>query len=220
MSKNAVAYYRASTRKQKNSIDSQKEIIEQYCYENDINIILKVEEISSGMKKFQNKLSDLLEFLKKEKNLLICSCPDRLTREYAFGKYIVENYDVVFCSNPNMNYETKLNELYFAEKEVKKIRNRTKEILKRLKKNGTKLGNPNASFTLEMRMMAYKAIHEKANKNKNNLLAKEIIKSMLVNTNNYSEIARYLNENNYKTSKNKSFCSTTIRRLIKRYNLK
>ena len=219
MSKTAIVYYRASTSGQKHTIDRQKEIIKEYCTKNGIDIILEVEEICSGMKKYQINLCNLLDVLEKEKCVLICSCPDRLTREYTFGKYIVENYNVIFCSDPSMSHETKLNELYFAEKEVKKIRERTKNILDHLRVNGMKLGNPNAIITKEQRLNSIKSRKEIALKNKNNILAKEIIESMLLKTSNCSEIARYLNEHKYKTSKNKEFCCNTVKRLIKRYNL-
>lgn len=219
MSKNAIAYYRISTNKQRHSINNQKEVIKEYCSENNINIILEVEEVCSGIKKYQNKLSDTLEMLKRENCILVCSCPDRLTREYSFGKHIIENYDVIFCSDPNMDYETKLNELYFAEKEVKKIRERTKNILNRLKTNGVKLGNPNATFTKEQIEKANIVVKERANKNENNLKAKIFVQSLLISTKNYSEIARKLNENGFKTRGNKEFYATTVKRLIKRYNL-
>jgi len=219
MSKTAIVYYRASTSGQKHTIDRQKEIIKEYCTKNGIDIILEVEEICSGMKKYQINLCNLLDVLEKEKCILICSCPDRLTREYTFGKYIVENYNVIFCSDPSMSHETKLNELYFAEKEVKKIRERTKNILNHLKENGVKLGNPNATFTKEQIEKAHIVTKERANKNENNIKAKIFIQSLLISTKNYSEIARKLNENGFKTRKNKEFCCTTVKRLIKRYNL-
>ena len=219
MSKDAIAYYRISTNGQKNSLENQKEIIKKYCCENNTNIILEVEEVCSGMKKYQNKLSDVLEKLKKESCALICSCPDRLTREYSFGKHIVENYNVIFCSDPDMNHESKLNELYFAEKEVKKIRERTKNILNHLKENGVKLGNPNATFTKEQIEKAHIVAKERANKNENNIKAKTFIQKLLTSTKNYSEIARKLNENGFKTRKNKEFCCATVKRLIKRYDL-
>lgn len=219
MSKTAIVYYRASTSGQKHTIDRQKEIIKEYCTKNGIDIILEVEEICSGMKKYQINLCNLLDVLEKEKCVLICSCPDRLTREYTFGKYIVENYNVIFCSDPSMSHETKLNELYFAEKEVKKIRERTKNILNHLKENGVKLGNPNATFTKEQIEKAHIVTKERANKNENNIKAKIFIQSLLISTKNYSEIARKLNENGFKTRKNKEFCCTTVKRLIKRYNL-
>ena len=46
-----------------------------------------------------------------------------------------------------------------------------------------------------------------------------MISSLLKQTKNNSEIARYLNENGFLTSKGKLFTSTQVIRLINRYNL-
>lgn len=216
MTKNMIAYYRASTKHQRHTIEVQKEVVRDYCIKNNIEIILEFEECSSGEKKSQKELCKALNLAEKENYPIICSCPDRLTREYLFGKKICENYDVIFCSNPNMTLSKKLEELYFAEKEVNKIRNRTKEVLKSLKENGVKLGKPNATFTKEMREHAYKVIKENARNNINNIRAfEEISKNKKLNL---TELAIHLNKNGFLTSRGCKFQPTTVKRLLKLYN--
>jgi len=216
----AVAYYRASTPKQKHSINVQKEIVREYCSNNNIELIFEFEEIASGKEKTQIELKNVLQLAKENSCAIISTTVDRLTRDYSFGKNIIENYNTIFCCSPNMSLESKLELLSFAEKERQFISQRTKNILSSLKKNGVKLGNPNAHFTKEMQMMAYKKLSENAENNINNKKASSMIKAMLYKTTNLSEIARELNKNGFVTSRGKQFNSKQVKRIIEKYKLK
>ena len=87
------------------------------------------------------------------------------------------------------------------------------------RKNGYKLGAPNAQFTNEMREKAILINKEKAYNNENNKRAKAMIEILLKNTSNCSKIARTLNENGFVTSHGKQFDCKSVKLIIKRYNL-
>ena len=88
-----------------------------------------------------------------------------------------------------------------------------------LKLKGIKLGAPNAHFTLEQIKSASIARKQIALDNENNMRAKIMIEALLANTSNCSQIARMLNENGFRTSKNSFFDCKAVKRLIERYNL-
>ena len=215
MGKKAIGYYRASTIYQHHTIGVQKELVNNYCNENGIELLSEFEECSSGDKLHQNRLIEALKLAEVERCSIICLCPDRLTREFSFGKEICENYDVIFCSNPNMGLSEKLEELYFAEREVKRIRERTKSVLRTLKRNGVKLGSPNAVITDEMRENSYKARKRIARENINNLNAyKEICENKELNL---TELANHLNEKGFLSSRGCKFQAVTVKRIIELY---
>jgi hypothetical protein len=58
-----------------------------------------------------------------------------------------------------------------------------------------------------------------ADENMNNQRAKCMIESLLASTKNCSEIARILNNNGFRTSKDLLFSSKQVKRIIDRYNL-
>jgi DNA invertase Pin-like site-specific DNA recombinase len=215
----AIGYYRASTLHQKYTINVQREVVRDYCRENDIELIYEFEEIASGIEKKQLNLKKALDLSKMNNCPIICSTIDRLTRDYSFGKRICENYNTIFCYSPSMSIKTKLELLSFAEREKQIISERTRATLKSLKKKGVKLGNPNATFTDEMRANSIASRRKNAQLNENNIKASVKIKELLRETTNLSEIARILNDNGFVTSHGKSFVANQVKRLIKAHNL-
>ena len=91
----------------------------------------------------------------------------------------------------------------------------TKLGLKRAKKRGVNLGNPN-NMTNEGRKKGWKTNSAKAANNKNNLLAICFIKLNMELS--LREIADKLNSNGYKTSRGSCFQATTVKRLINKIN--
>lgn len=106
-----------------------------------------------------------------------------------------------------------------AQQERELISTRTKAALKIKKEQGYKLGRPNASFTNEQINKASIKRKEIAENNENIRRAKLMIAALIKSTKNKSEIARQLNENGFRTAKDKLFDAKAIDRIIKRYSL-
>ena len=210
--KKAIAYYRISTKKQPYGIDVQKEYVHHFCIANNIEIISEFEECVSGKNGIQKELLKALQECKTNNCSIVCTRPDRLTRNINFGLIICQTQDVIFSDFPNLTLEEKIEHFTCASKEVDLISRRTKEALALLKERGVKLGNPNAEFTEEMRQNAYKKRHQQALDAKENKRAYELIKD-LVNL-SYTKKAEYLNSLGLKTVKGYNWSTQGVKRLI------
>ena len=214
--KKLVAYYRVSTNDQSLCISAQKEIVRKYCDFNSAEIISEYEEHESGKRNDRPQLAQALADSVKNDAYLIVAKIDRLTRVAYFGLQLCEKYKIIFCDHPEMG--TLEQSIYFgmAQQERENISQRTKAALDALKKQGVKLGAPNATFTPEMREKAL-------NKRRQNVLSKEANKRayavISVMHGNYSEKARYLNDNGFRTPKGGIWRAQQVRRLIESFQI-
>lgn len=217
-----VAYYRVSTRKQSLGLEAQRSAVLNYISSSDTNVLLaEYSEKESGKNDYREQLYNAIECCRKNNAKLLLAKIDRLSRKVGFIFSLRDSgVDFVALDIPNFNTLSLGIFSTLAQTERELISSRTKNALQELKSKGIKLGNPNAHFTDEMRAKAYMANSAIAQRNKNNKRAVSMILSLLNQTNNNSEIARYLNENGFLTSKGKLFTSTQVIRLINRYNLK
>ena len=151
--KRLVAYYRVSTNDQNLGISAQKEIVRKYCEFNSAEIISEFEEHESGKKNDRQELAKALAESVKNNAYLIVAKIDRLTRVAYFGLQLCEKYKIIFCDHPDMG--TLEQSIYFgmAQQEREYISQRTKAGLAVLKKQGVKLGAPNATFTEKARYL-------------------------------------------------------------------
>jgi len=213
--KKVVAYYRVSTNDQNLGISAQKDIVRRYCEFNDAEIISEYEEHESGKKNDRVQLAKALEESKKNNAYLIVAKIDRLTRVAYFGLQLCEEYRIIFCDHPDMG--TLEQSIYFgmAQQEREYISQRTKAALAALKKQGVKLGAPNATFTQTMREKALVKRHHNTISNEANKRAYAVV-SVMVGDN--SEKARYLNSNGFVTAKGGSWSSYQICRLMKSFS--
>jgi DNA invertase Pin-like site-specific DNA recombinase len=103
--------------------------------------------------------------------------------------------------------------IYFgmAQQEREYISQRTKAALAALKKQGVKLGAPGASFSSEMREKALCKRRQNTLSNEANKRAYAVVSVM---SGNYSEKARYLNNNGFYTAKGGKWRSHQVKRLI------
>lgn len=217
-----VAYYRVSTQKQSLGLDAQRSsVIDYISSKQDVELINEFAEKESG--KFDNRieLNRALSLCKKENATLIIAKLDRLFRKVSFLFNIRDsgiNFIALDC--PDFNTLTLGIFASLAQSERELISQRTKVALAEKKKQGFKLGRPNASIKKEWRELAYHKAKEKAYNNENNKRAKSMIEALLKTTNNKSYIAKVLNNNGFTTSKGCKFSSVQIDRLIKMYKLK
>ena len=225
MEKNSyVSYLRVSTQRQGTSglgLQAQQEIIQKYL--NGCLPVAEFIEVESGRKTDRPKLHEALELCKKKKATLIVAKMDRLSRNVAFTSQLLDSgIEIVFCDFPKANRLVLTIIAAISEYEAGLIRKRTKEALQIKKDQGFKLGKPeNLTNNLEKAITnSKKANAEKANNNPNNRRAVALIKNLINNTSNLSEMARQLNSEGFLTSRGGNFSAKQVSILINRYQLK
>lgn len=215
---NYVAYYRVSTRKQILGLESQRRIVNSFI-ENEENALLigEFEEIESGKCDDREILQEAIKFCQNNNAKLIIAYLDRLSRNVSFIFKLQESkIDFIALDMPSFNLITLSTYAIVSQSYREMISERTKNALAELKNKGVKLGNPNATFTDEMREKAYERKRAIAQSNTNNIRATFVIKELLKSTNNLSEIARILNNNGFKTSRGLLFKAQQVKNLIAR----
>jgi DNA invertase Pin-like site-specific DNA recombinase len=209
--KKVVAYYRVSTNDQNLGIDAQKSIVKQYCDLNSVEIISEYEEHESGKNNHRVQLAIALEETVKTGSYLIVAKIDRLTRVAYFGLQLCEKYKIIFCDHPTMG--TLEQSIYFgmAQQEREYISQRTKAALAALKSKGVKLGAPNAHFTNVQRSMA---LSRRKNNSRNKEANKKAFAIVRIMTGNWTDMAKFLNDNGFKTSKGGIWRPQQVKRLV------
>lgn len=209
-----VAYYRVSTNDQNLGIPVQKDIVRKYCEFNSAELISEYEEHESGKKNDRPQLGMALADSVKNNAYLIVAKIDRLTRVAYFGLQLCEKYKIIFCDHPDMG--TLEQSIYFgmAQQEREYISQRTKAALEALKKQGVKLGAPNATFTLEMREKGLEKRRRNTLTNDSNKRAYAVASVL---TGGWAEKARYLNSNGFLTAKGKEWSGYQVRLLIESF---
>lgn len=207
-----IAYYRVSTTEQGNSglgIDAQKKSVSTFCKEG--QLIAEYTDIESGKVDNRPELLKALQHAKETGCTLLIAKLDRLSRNLTFISQLMDaKVKFKCCDMPEADNFTIHIFAALAQKEREQISNRTKVALQALKERGVKLGKPE-NFTNEGRKMANKAVSDKAKANTNNSNAKAIIGLMSGKT--LKEVAAYLNEKGFKTSKGGLFTPTQVMRL-------
>ena len=213
--KKLIAYYRVSTNDQNLGISAQKEIVRKYCEFNSAQILSEFEEHESGKRNDRPQLALALAESVKSNAYLIVAKIDRLTRVAYYGLQLCEKYKIIFCDHPSMG--TLEQSIYFgmAQQEREYISQRTKAALQALKRQGVKLGAPNASFSDSMRNRAIQKRHNDSISNNANKRAYAVVSVM---SGSYSYKARFLNENGFLTAKGKGWYPNQVKRLIKMFS--
>lgn len=216
--KTFIPYYRVSTRSQGDSglgLDAQKSTVENYLKNNNGVVLNSYTEIESG-KSSDNRpelIKALNQCLETDSTLLISKL-DRLSRDVEFiAKLMKTKVKFVAIDLPDANEFTIHIFASLAQQERKYISTRTKEALKSLKEKGIKLGAPNATFTDDMRLKSAQVLNSKRLNNENNIRAKSVINLMKDKT--LQEIATYLNDNGFISSRGGKFYPSTIKNLLK-----
>ena len=214
-----IAYYRVSTIKQGISglgLNAQKDIVLKYINQNNGILINSYTEIESGKKNNRPQLLSALEECRKNNYILIVAKLDRLSRSVNFISALTDtNVDFVCCDFPSANKFTIHLFASVAQYERELISVRTKKALEEKKKEGQKLGNPHAYFSLDMIKKASKKRTEIANNNENNKRAFALITALRNTGKSFYEITSILNSEGFKTSKD---CIFSIKQTMRIYN--
>ena len=222
---NYVAYLRVSTQKQGFSglgLEAQKEIIQNFLY--DKNPIAEYIEVESGRKtdKGRPKLKEALEVCRKTGAKLIVAKLDRLARNVAFLSQLLESdVDIVFCDFPQANKMVLHILAAISQYEAELVATRTKQALAAKKARGAVLGNPdhlleNLDSAIAKSVETNK---RKAEENPSNKRAAAMLKVLAKEGKTLQEMADYLNEQGFTTSKGYKFTRSAVLVLLKRNNI-
>ena len=220
-----VAYLRVSTQKQGYSglgLEAQREIIQNFLY--DKNPIAEYIEVESGRKtdKGRPKLKEALEVCRKTGAKLIVAKLDRLARNVAFLSQLLESdVDIVFCDFPQANKMVLHILAAISQYEAELVATRTKQALAAKKARGAVLGNPdhlleNLDSAIAKSVETNK---RKAEENPNNKRAAAMLKVLAKEGRTLQEMADYLNEQGFTTSKGYKFTRSAVLVLLKRNNI-
>lgn len=210
-------YYRVSTREQGNSdlgFAAQREAVRRFVGYDENQLKGEYREVESGKNDRRVQLQTAIDFCKQNGTTLLIAKLDRLSRNASFiFKLRDERVDFVCCDMPDANTLTIGIFATLAQHERELISSRTKAALAELKRQGVKLGSPQ-NFTQAVRDRGVRAIKEMAKNNPNNKRAKGYIKTLRDNGLTFQKIADKLNFEGFKTSRNKQFTATAVRRLF------
>ena len=220
-----VAYLRVSTQKQGFSglgVEAQKEIIQNYL--SDKIPIAEYIEVESGRKtdKGRPKLKEALEVCRKTGGKLIVAKLDRLARNVAFLSQLLESdVDIVFCDFPQANKMVLHILAAISQYEAELIATRTKQALAAKKAKGCTLGNPEHLIGKldEAVAKSVETNKRKAEENPNNKRAAAMLKVLAKEGRTLQEMADYLNEQGFTTSKGYRFSRSSVYVLLKRYQI-
>lgn len=213
-----VAYYRVSTKRQNLGLDAQRNTVLNYINSIGGKLINTYEEKESGKCNSRIELTKAINYCKVNNATLVIAKLDRLSRSVSFI-FALKDANIKFycCDIPELNTLTLGIFATIAESERETISCRTKAALQAKKDKGFKLGAPNASISNDMRIKSAEALKYKADNNANNKRAYTVISSLIGRNMTLQSIATYLNDNEFRTSKNRLFTPTAVSRLIKRF---
>ncbi len=228
-----IIYKRVSTKGQGESglgLEAQDSYIKHFITANNkYRIIKEFTEIASAKSidcKSRPLLCEAIELCAKNGYTLVVAKVDRLSRKTEDALYIFSklNGKIISCDIPNLDKFTLTLYMAIADRERELIGIRTRQALQAKKlKNGSikSIGNEKGAQNLHNTNAQAKAmitIKAKANNNENNKRAIDVIKILREKELTLSQIASYLNERKFRTSQNKDFQKTTVKRLLEKLN--
>ncbi len=216
-----VAYYRVSTFKQG---DSGLGIEAQHTYINHFykgrKIIAEFTDICSGKDtKDRKQLQAALILCKKRAATLIVAKVDRLSRNTEQALQIYRELDerLESCDIPNLDKFTLTLFMAIADRERKLISIRTKEaLIQKVKRNGEwRVGslpfrNGHAS------RLGTATVQKIARQNINSRQAMAQIRHLIANGDNYTQIARQLNQDGFRAPRGGQYSAMQVKRLCDR----
>ena len=225
---NYVAYLRTSTKKQLLGIAAQQDKIQDFISKRDGSVLIKTfTEQESGLKNNRKQLQAAIQFAKENNARLLIATMDRLTRKASFFLQLQEEgVKFTICDMPEADETTISILAVIAQREVKLIKQRTKnglgQIKKKLKQDGqyktkvsnrviTKLGN--TTNLAQAAALAVQAKKKAAKKFAQEILPKikEIREVGKVNT--FRGIAAALNARGIKSYNEGKWYASSVRNL-------
>lgn len=218
--KKFVSYYRVSRKEQGISglgLSAQKSSVVKYVESLDGVIIQEFTEIETGTNKRERiEIHKAIQMAKNENAVLVIAKLDRLARNVSFVSSLMDaGIEFLAVDMPSANNFTIHIFSALAEQEAKLIGSRTRLALAELRKSGVTLGNPK-NLNSDARAKGIQKIKENAINNDRNRQAQSVILSCKERGMSYREIAKYLNELNFKTRYGNQFLAPTVHQLYNR----
>jgi DNA invertase Pin-like site-specific DNA recombinase len=212
----AIIYTRVSTNKQGVSglgLESQLDIANQYCEQNELLIIETYTEIQSGGKNDREMIKEALRRCELTGALLVVAKLDRISRDIGFIDQLQKSNIRFVCADMPEANESMINFMsVFAQYERKMASVRTKAALAAKKKQGAKLGTNNLTKdgASKGRDIASKVIKEKANE-RASLVCTDISRAIAEGFTSLRQIATYLNDNHIMTPRGKKWTASSVK---------
>jgi len=146
-----VAYLRTSTKKQLLGIAAQQDKIQDFISKRDGAVLLNTfTEQESGLNNNRKQLQAAIQFAKDNDARLLIATMDRLTRKASFFLQLQEEgVKFTICDMPEADETTISILAVIAQREVKLIKQRTKNGLGQIKKNYYKMVNTKPRYPTE-----------------------------------------------------------------------
>lgn len=219
-----VAYYRVSTRKQKDSglgLEAQRATVLKYIKNNGNQLVAEFTEVESGKNNQRQQIVKAIITAKENNATLVIAKLDRLSRNVTFiSKLMDSKVRFVCCDMPDATDLTIHIFAAIAEWERKRISNRIKEAMaaKRVREPDWKPGTPN--LTQKDKVKAHETISTKARNDKKVRWAYHFIKPCREIGETYQAIADMLNAEGYETRTGKPFHAMQVYNIWKRFEKK
>jgi DNA invertase Pin-like site-specific DNA recombinase len=219
MPEDYIIYYRVSTKKQGDSglgLAAQKAYINHFLTPEQIQA--EFTEVQSG-KNIQQRpvLQQAIEYCIQHNCTLAVAKIDRLSRKTEDALWIYEQLKgkLYSCDIPNLDKFTLTLFMAMADRERELIGIRTKQALDAKKAQCGEWRN--STFSKAVRDKGIQAIQQKSKSNPNNQRAMQIVILYKEKGWTLQAIAKALNQNGFRTSTNKLFHKTTVKRLWDRH---
>lgn len=213
---NYIGYVRTSTGRQVLGLEEQKSRINQFIQSTGDTLVEIITEQETGKNNNRKGLEAAINLCTKNGYTLLFTKLDRLSREVEF-LFTLRNKGVKLrCIElPELNTLTLGIFGSVAQWERELISSRTKNGLNELRKKGLSLGSP-LNLNADARKKGTDAVQRNRIENESWKLAITFIEhfEMKKGYMNFSEVARQLNYNGYKTRRGCMFSAGTIKRLI------
>ena len=216
-----IAYLRQSTVKQRQSglgVEAQREIINNHLKGG--VILSEFVETETGKRNDRPKLMEALAQCRKTNSILVVAKLDRLSRNVAFTSQLLESdVEIRFCDFPEANRLILHIISSIAEYEANLISIRTRQSLQAKKSRGYQLGKSENLMNKHKQAIqnSNRTNIQKANDNGNNKRAAALIQSMVKDNKSFSEIAKSLNNQGFKTSRGCQFQIVQVQRIYEKY---
>ena len=167
------------------------------------------------------ELQKAMECAKKNDAILVVAKSDRFRNlEQALEVYRLMDGSIYFCDVPmaedRATYKFMLSLSWsLAEREAAITSLRTKQALQAKRDRGERVGNPNATVTVDMRANSIASRRMDAQMNENNRKAHKLVSLLREQGRSFAEIARELNEAGYKTANGKAWQTVQVQRLLR-----
>lgn len=150
-----VVYLRESTEDQKHGMDGQEYTVDDFLKATNKIAVRIYREVKSGLKRNRPELKKAVRYCKRIKARLVISTMDRLSRDALWVAYLIlSGVKFIAADKPDADDLDHMEDAIAAEREVRKLRKRTKDGLRVAKAKGIELGKNGKILAAKNKQMA------------------------------------------------------------------